>query len=181
MQRSGLKRVTVVLMEQDLLAQGSDIIRGLQQGLPAGHHILHPLLSQAIGLAVFHVLFEIGAVVTLEPDASPEIQWNAQPPQEALQFLDALAICSGKIVAAAAATPADLAANNIIPEILLPVPAGFVQPTSALLHEFAVQMLLPDRAPPPLGLLRLYPAMNTIKANRWWPELLERVCCCYTL
>ena len=135
-----------------------------------------------MGLAVFHGLFELRAVITLEPDIQPAIQWPANLPPEAVHFLADLAVSSGKIATAAAAqedlTTAGLQqAAFIIPDTFLPVPAGFLQPTAALLHEFAAQILAPRELNHLVGQpqVRLYPAMNTIKANRWWPELLERV------
>ena len=135
-----------------------------------------------MGLAVFHGLFELRAVITLDPDIQPEIQWPASSPPEAVRFLADLAVSSGKIATANAAqedlTAAGLQqAAAIIPDTFLPVPAGFLQPTAALLHEFAAQILVPRELNHLVGQpqLRLYPAMNTIEANQWWPELLERV------
>lgn len=160
--------------------QGSDAIATLQKELPFGASTLHPLLSQAVGLAVFHVLFELKAVTTLDPDTEPQIQWLAGPSVQALQFLIDLAVGSGKTAPVAAAqmavdVPAE--AHAALPDGLLPVPAKFLQPTAALLHAFAVQMLTPRQLHHLAGQpqMRLYPAMNTIEANRWWPELLERV------
>ncbi|KAK9834782.1 hypothetical protein WJX74_010386 [Apatococcus lobatus] len=160
--------------------QGLSAIETLQQELPAGASIVHPLLSQAVGLAVFHVLFELKAVSTLEPDTQPKIKWLAAPPQSAVHFLVHLADSNGKTANSAQEVfvAADLQqAGAIVPDGFLPVPAGFLQPIAALLHEFAAQMLAPRELSHLTGQpqLRLYPAMNTIEANRWWPELLERL------
>lgn len=151
-----------------------------------GGSTLHPLLSQAVGLAVFHTLFELKSVITLEPDIQPQIQWLAVPPMQAVQFLINLAGSSGKLTTSDTTQAALLAvdvqeANAVLPDGLLPVPARFLQPTAALLHEFAAQMLSPRQLHHLAGQpqLRLYPAMNTIEANRWWPELLERVSSCF--
>ena len=165
--------------------QGCNAIATLQKELPSGGSALHPLLSQAVGLAVFHVLFELKAVTTLQPDTEPQIQWLAAPLSQALQFLADLAVSSGKNIAEKSAQAALMAAvlpaepHATLPDGFLPVPAKFLQPTAALLHEFAVQMLSPRQLHHLAGQpqLRLYPAMNTIEANRWWPELLERVSC----
>ena len=172
---------SVFLLTRPIIAtmpQGTSAISLLQPGPPAGAS-LHPLLSQAIGLAVFHKLFELHAVTTLDPDGSAEIHWAATPPDSALQFLAAWAISCGKVTSSVNAEQDLLAANlehsHAIMQDYLPVPASFLQPTAALLHEFAVQMLGAEHRQQLPRQLQLYPAMNTIQADRWWPELLQRV------